>query len=327
MKRGYGLLLIMIILGVLTPGVSAEEEKPLVVASIGPIASIVEEAFGDSVEVMTLVPLGADPHEYQLSAKQIELLQKADVVVTTGGHLPVEAKIAQLKEEGVITAELLLIDDFKAKGFRYLPEHWYNDKDNPHGSWLDPDNALAIASATENALEMVDPENAETYRREFELFRTRVEAIKEAFSGVFANKSAVINMPPVQYAIEWLGIKAIASIKPEEEVPARGVDELVHVAERSDVIVYSLQSPEQLKNAALELAEKSGKPTAGVVVFWEGKPYTEILRENTVNVLKAMSKNSAEERKIERGYDVLYVISALFVGLSLGTALGYVLKG
>ncbi len=327
MRRGHAFLLTILLLGLIAPGAGAEERRPLVVASIGPIASIVEEAFGNSVEVVTLVPLGADPHEYQLSAEQINLLQRADVIVTTGGHLPVEAKIAQLKEEGVINAEVLLIDDFKVKGFHYLPERWYGGKDNPHGAWLEPDNALAIASATEGALEKVDPANAETYRRDFDIFRTKVSAIKWAFSGFVANKSAVINMPPVQYAVEWLGIKAIASIKPEEEVPARGVDELVPVAGESDVIVYSLQSPVQLRNAAFELAEKSGKPLAGVVVFWEGRPYTEVLRENAVNVLRAMGEKRVEMEKKGNGYDLAYVLSALFAGLSLGTALGYVLKG
>ncbi|EEB74110.1 metal ABC transporter solute-binding protein, Zn/Mn family [Thermococcus sp. AM4] len=326
MRKGYALLLILLILGLFTPVASAGE-KPLVVASIGPITSIVEEAFGNSVEVVTLIPLGADPHEYQLSAEQINLLQRADVIVTTGGHLPVEAKMAQLKEEGVINAEILLIDDFKAKGFHYLPERWYGGKDNPHGTWLDPDNALAIASATESALEKVDPANAETYRRDLDLFRARVTAIKEAFSGFAANRSAVINMPPVQYAVEWLGIKAVASIKPEEEVPAKGVDELVPVAERSDVVVYSLQSPVQLQEAAIELAEKSGKPVAGVVVFWEGKPYTEVLRENAVSVLKALGEKRVEVEKKGNGYSLAYVLSALFAGLSLGTALGYALKG
>lgn len=321
------LLLILLLTGMVVPFSGASEEKPLVVASIGPIASIVSEAFGSSVEVVTLIPLGADPHEYQLTAEQVSLLQRASVIVTTGGHLPVEGKIAELKKEGIITGELLLIDDYKREGFHYLPERWYNDKDNPHGTWLDPDNAMAIATATERALEKVDPANAPAYRAELNKFEARIEAIKYAYSGFFdGNRSAVINMPPVQYAIEWLGIRAVASIKPEEEVPALGIDDVLPEAEDSDVIVYSLQSPEQLKKATLELSEKSGKPVAGVTVFWEGKPYTEVLKENTVSVLKAAGKEVVYANKGSGGFDLAYLVSALLAGLSLGTALGYILK-
>ncbi|ASJ00869.1 metal ABC transporter solute-binding protein, Zn/Mn family [Thermococcus gorgonarius] len=321
------LLLILLLTGMILPFSGASEEKPLVVASIGPIASIVGEAFGDSVEVVTLIPLGADPHEYQLTAEQVELLKKADVIVTTGGHLPVEGKMADLKKEGVITGELLLIDDYKREGFHYLPERWYSGKDNPHGTWLDPDNAVAIAAATEKALEKADPANAQEYSPRFEKFREKVEAIKYAYSGfVEENRSAVINMPPVQYAIEWLGIKAVASIKPEEEVPALGIDEVLSKANEFDIIVYSLQSPDQLKKAALELSEKSRKPAAGVTVFWEGKPYTEVLRENTVSVLRVSEKEIVSINRSSGGFDLAYLISALLAGLSLGTALGYILK-
>ncbi|MDV3103584.1 metal ABC transporter solute-binding protein, Zn/Mn family [Thermococcus waiotapuensis] len=325
--KARALLLILLLAGMGIPFSGASNEKPLVVVSIGPIASIVSEAFGDAVDIATLIPLGADPHEYQLTAGQVELLKKADVIVTTGGHLPVEGKMADLKNEGVITGELLLIDDYKLEGFRYLPEWWYNNKDNPHGTWLDPDNAVAIASATEKALEKVDPTNAQEYRSKFEKFREKVEAIKYAYSGfVEKNMSAVIDTPPIQYAIEWLGIRAVASVEPEEEVPAQGVDQVLPRARESDVIVYSLQSPDQLKNVALELSEKSEKPVAGITVFWEGKPYTEVLRENAVSVLKASEKEIISINKSSGGFDLAYLLSALLAGLSLGAALGYILK-
>lgn len=210
--RTRTLLIVLLLIGSFIPLTSGAGEKPLVVTSIAPLAAIVQDAFGDSVEVVYIIPLGADPHEYQLTASQIELLRQADVIVTTGGHLPVEKKIAELKEEGTITSEVLFIDDYKAEGFRYLSEYWYNSKDNSHGIWLDPHNAMAIAQATEKALEKTDPYNAELYRKEFKSFRERVGIIVEAYKAlVMENRTAVIQMPSNQYAIEWLGIKAVAS--------------------------------------------------------------------------------------------------------------------
>lgn len=74
-------------------------------------------------------------------------------------------------------------------------------------------------------------------------------------------------MPPDQYALEWLGIKAVEALKPEEEVPAKGVDTLVEKAKEADILVYGLDSPDQMKKAMMELAEKSEKPLAGITVF------------------------------------------------------------
>ncbi|NJE75865.1 metal ABC transporter solute-binding protein, Zn/Mn family [Thermococcus sp. ES12] len=321
------LVIMMLLTGIIAPFTGAVDDRPLVVTSIAPLAAIVQDAFGDSVEVVYLIPPGADPHEYQLTASQIELLRGASVIVTTGGHLPVEKKIAELKEEGTITGEALFIDDYKREGFRYLPEHWYGGKDNPHGVWLDPTNALAIARATEKALEKTDPANAEKYLAGYRDFEARVRAITEAYLAIVdGNLTAVIQMPPDQYALEWLGIKAIASIKPEEEVPAIGVDELVPTAAKADVVVYAVDSPDQLKDAARELAAKSGKPSAEIRVFWKDEPYTKVLMENSAAVVKALGGKPPEKIPTQRSDVTQYVVISLVVGLVLGTALGVILK-
>ena len=326
MKRG-ALLIVLLLIASFIPLTGASEEKPLVVASIAPIASIVQDAFGDAVEVVYLIPPGANPHEYQMTADQIELLRRADVIVTTGGHLPMEKKIAELKEEGTITGETLFFDDYKREGFRYLPERWYNGKDNPHGVWLDPYNALAMASAVEKALEKVDPVNAERYRELYSDFEDRVETIVEAYRAlVEENRTAVIQLPSNQYAIEWLGITAVASIKPEEEVPAIAVDELVETARGTDLIVYAVDSPEQMKNAASELAKKSGKSLAGIQVFWSGKPYTEVLIENSAAVIKALGGERQEVDNVQENDVGRYVVLSLVSGIVLGVALGVILK-
>ncbi len=327
--RAGGLIITLILLTAagIVPFVGASPEKPLVVATIAPIASIVQDAFGDSVDVVYIIPPGADPHEYQLTAGQIELLSRADVIVTTGGHLPIEKRIAELKGEGTITGAVLFLDDYKREGFRYLKEHWYNDKDNPHGVWLDPNNALAIARATGKALQRMEPANAETYEVEYRSFEERVNAIMSSYRALAGeNATAVIQMPPNQYAVEWLGIKAVAAIKPEEEVPAIGVDDLVPTAEEADLIVYGIDSPKQMKDAAKELASKSGKPLAGITVFWSDRLYTEVLIENSAAVLKALSGNVPIEKPEGRDNVTQYVLVSLVVGTVLGTALGVILK-
>lgn len=326
-KTGAVIALAILFTGLLMPFSLGSPEKPLVVASIAPLASIVQDAFGDSVNVVYIIPLGADPHEYQLTASQIELLRKADVIVTTGGHLPVEKRIKELREEGTITAEALFIDDYKREGFRYLQERWYQNKDNPHGVWLDPYNALAIAKATEVALEKTDPANSETYAEEYGNFEVRVKTIVEAYRALIGtNHTAVIQMPPDEYAIEWLGVKAVASIKPEEEVPAIGVDDLVPTAKRVDLIVYGANSPDQLKDAAKELALKSGKPTAEITVFWKDVPYTEVLIRNSAAVVNALGGKTPLKTPAQKSDVTEYVMLSLVTGIVLGTALGVILK-
>ncbi|NJE53601.1 metal ABC transporter solute-binding protein, Zn/Mn family [Thermococcus sp. 21S9] len=325
MKR---LALIILLTLALVPlnGVSAQENVT-VVATIAPIASIVQEAF-PGVKVEVIVPPGVDPHDYQLTAQQVELLSKARVIVTTGGHLPVEKRIAELEQEGTVTGKALFVDDYMKYGFHYAKEYWYNGKDNPHGVWLDPYNAIAIAKATEKALIEEDPANAVTYERDFERFRERVLAIVEAYKALAPkNATAVIQMPPDEYALDWLGIKAVASIKPEEEVPAIGVDQLVPTAKKSSLVVYGSDSPEQLKKASIELAQKSGKPLAEITVFWASGNYTNWLIKNTASIMKALlTPEKPEKPSNAENTAVTYAFLALVTGIVLGTALGVILK-
>ncbi len=133
-------------------------------------------------------------------------------------------------------------------------------------------------------------------------------------------------MPPDEYAIEWLGVKAVASIKPEEEVPAiGGVDDLVPTAKRVDLIVYGANSPDQLKDAAKELALKSGKPTAEITVFWKDVPYTEVLIRNSAAVVNALGGKTPLKTPAQKSDVTEYVMLSLVTGIVLGTALGGVI--
>lgn len=322
----FSLVLLLMLALVPLNGVSAQENVT-VVATIEPIASIVQEAF-PGINPVVIIPPGVDPHDYQLTAKQVELLSRSSVIVTTGGHLPVEKRIAELEKEGTITGKALFVDDYMRYGFHYAKEYWYNGKDNPHGVWLDPYNAIAIAEATEKALIEADPINAAVYERDFEKFRGKVLAIVEAYRALAPkNVTAIIQMPPDEYALDWLGIKAIASIKPEEEVPAMGIDQLVPTAEKSSLIVYGSDSPEQLKKASIELAQKSGKPLAEITVFWASGNYTDWLIKNTASILKALSTHPNQEKPEKSGNIAeTYAFLALLTGIVLGTALGVILK-
>lgn len=319
------MVLILIIFLISPLSFTLAQEKPLVITSIAPIAEIVREAFGESVQVEYLVPPGVDPHQYQLTPEQIEKIQKADVIVTIG-HLPLEEKIEELEKEGILKGEVLGIEDYQRYGFRYLPERWYNNKYNPHGIWLDPYNALAIAEATKEALK-TRYSGQNIFEAQYSLFKAKVETIILTYQKMnLSEKQAIIELPSQQYALEWIGIEVIASIKPEEEIPAKSVDELLEMVKTVDVIVYSTDSPESLKNAVLELSRKTGVPTIGISTIWSEKEYTEVLIQNSANIVSAFRTYVPQEVPSQQSLNTTYIILAFIVGVTLGTAFGVIIK-
>ena len=62
----------------------AGSERPTVVVTYSVLGSIVEQLVGDAATVTVLIPDGQDPHEFEPSAKDIESLNNANIVVSNG---------------------------------------------------------------------------------------------------------------------------------------------------------------------------------------------------------------------------------------------------
>ena len=82
---------------------SSESSKPQIVVTYSVLGSVVTDLVGDAAEVTILIPDGQDPHEFQPSARDIETINNADIVISNGldfeeGLLEV---LASAEENGV----------------------------------------------------------------------------------------------------------------------------------------------------------------------------------------------------------------------------------
>lgn len=78
--------------------VAAAQQIPSVVAANGILCDLVRVVAGSTVSVACLVPDGADPHDYRLSARDRSKIQSASVVFLNGYRLsPALERIGQLK--------------------------------------------------------------------------------------------------------------------------------------------------------------------------------------------------------------------------------------
>ncbi|HXH58831.1 metal ABC transporter substrate-binding protein [Iamia sp.] len=63
---------------------SAGGDRPTVVVTTNILGDVVGDLVGDEADVTVLMPAGADPHDFQLSARQAAELREADVLITNG---------------------------------------------------------------------------------------------------------------------------------------------------------------------------------------------------------------------------------------------------
>jgi zinc/manganese transport system substrate-binding protein len=82
---------------------SSDNGKKTIVVTYSILGSIVKDLAGDQANVVVLMPNGADPHEWEPSAKDIETLTHADLIVENGLGLEsgMQKALAMAKDAGV----------------------------------------------------------------------------------------------------------------------------------------------------------------------------------------------------------------------------------
>lgn len=63
---------------------AASGDRPTVVVTTNILGDVVGELIGDQAEVITIMPVGADPHDFQPSAQEVDQMQKADALIVNG---------------------------------------------------------------------------------------------------------------------------------------------------------------------------------------------------------------------------------------------------
>lgn len=85
------------------------EEVPTIAVTTSVLGDVVTELVGDAAVVVTIMPPGVDPHDFQASAREIDELMQADALIINGGDYE-EGLLDVLEtatEEGVPTFEAL----------------------------------------------------------------------------------------------------------------------------------------------------------------------------------------------------------------------------
>ncbi|MBN1367517.1 MAG: zinc ABC transporter substrate-binding protein [Dehalococcoidales bacterium] len=142
------LLLIMLVPVILcsflscTPDV-ADSDKPTIVVTYSILGSVVKDLVGDRANVIVSIPNGLDPHAWEPSAKDIEVVNKADLVIRNGLSLEVgmekTLELAQTAGVKLFTASDYITVRYVGPG-EGIP---YDDPDQTIGApdphlWMDP---------------------------------------------------------------------------------------------------------------------------------------------------------------------------------------------
>jgi zinc transport system substrate-binding protein len=161
------------------PTINASQQstqaKIKVVASFFPIYQFVKAVGGDRIDASVLIPIGAEPHDFDPTIQEIQKANSANLLVYNGASME-EPWIHNLTPQNAIDT---------SKGIKLLAnpsDPQIKGPNDPH-IWLDPVLAIHQVQNIRDGLDKVDPKNTAYYNQNAQNFIEQLNKLDTAFRG------------------------------------------------------------------------------------------------------------------------------------------------
>jgi zinc transport system substrate-binding protein len=285
-----GLAIAVVAGSVIAPATSApagDRDRVDVVAAFYPLAEAAVQVGKGRVDVRNLTPPGVEPHDFELSTREIDALDGADLAIVMGHDFQPAVEKAADRRNG---ATLVVLDQLRG---RLRP-------DDPH-VWLDPHRMIEIVDATAAALARVDERGAATYRTNAQSYSDALRALDDEYRTGLADcerRQLVTSHDAFGYLADAYGLEphGVSGISPDAEPDPKRLGQLADLARDEGVTtVFSeeLVSP----RVARTLAREAGGLRVDVLSPLEGlspkehkrgDDYVSVMRENLARLRRAL---------------------------------------
>ncbi|MFD5985401.1 metal ABC transporter substrate-binding protein [Streptomyces cyaneofuscatus] len=299
-----------------------------VTASFYPMQFLAERIGGEHVAVTSLTKPGVEPHDLELTPRQIGSISESDYVLYLKGIQPaVDDAIQQSGVKNTVDAATLTTlenhgaevsghdhghegeeehaDEHGHEGEEAHEEHSEGDGHN-HGEeggadphiWLDPVKYAEVAKGVGKSLEKADPDHAADYRKNTEALVGELDKLNTAYEAGLKNtatKTFITTHSAFGYLAERYGLtqQGIAGIDPEAEPTPARIQELHTIAEKekaTTVFFETLASDKTAKTLAKDTGLKTGvlDPLEGITKKSQGADYIEVMESNLTALQQAL---------------------------------------
>lgn len=272
-------------------------QKLVVVATFYPLEDFARAVGGERVSVTSIVPAGAEPHEYEPTVQDILSAYQADVFLLNGAGVDAWAeKIRpELEARGVKVVQMSELMTLLS-GVREEGEESAFD---PH-FWLDPVLAEKEVAAIAEAFGARDGAGKTVYAQRSEVFLKSLSALHDAYQNGLAGcalDTVVTSHNAFSYMAKRYGFVTIpvAGLSPEAEASPRHLAEtalLIREKGVRHIFFETLVSPKVAETLAHEAGAKTlvFNPLEGLTDEERaaGADYLSIMKQNLENLKIAL---------------------------------------
>jgi manganese/iron transport system substrate-binding protein len=282
-----------------------EKAKIKVVASTTQIADFARQIMGDRADVRSVLAPGADPHTYQPTPDDVQIVLQADICFENGLHLEGKNWMSTLARDAnkpLVTATTGIEPLRIGSGDQTIMD--------PH-TWFSPRNVAVYVNNITKAISDYDPDNATEYQARAKLYLQQLRIldawVREQVNRIPPNRRILVtthdafnyfcreykfnanndflSIAPVGWST---GAEVGAGITPERR---RNVMQSIKESGAPAIFVETTINPKQIREIAQETGVKIGGELysdsmgpAGSA----GETYIGMLRENVLLIVNAL---------------------------------------
>ena len=283
-----------------------------VVASFYPLQFVAEQVGGDDVDVQNLTPAGAEPHDLELTTRDVLTLEESDVVLTLSGFQPaLDDALSEI--DGPQVVDTVAEEDphlgagepegAAASHAAHSHDEHAHAHDDGHGHlgtdphfWLDPTRLAAVADQVAHALTETDPANATTYTANAEALKDQLDELDAEFHDQLATchqHVIVVSHEAFGYLADRYGFEqvGVAGLDPESEPSPARMQQIAQVIRTEGVrtiFTETLLSPDVAEALADELGITAGRLDPLESLTYPGADYLSVMRSNLTALTAAL---------------------------------------
>ena len=223
-------------------GSDGSADRPTVVVTTNILGDVVESFAGAHVDVVTIMPVGADPHDFQASAQQANEMREADALIVNGadfeeGLLDV---IESATDDG--TPTFAATDAVETIAYGEAGHDDHGEEDGDHDDHADEDEdgahddhdhdgvdphfftapnqmALAVDGIADFLIETVDGVDSEALRTDADGYIAELEALDDDVEATFADladedRVLITNHDVFGYFAARYGFEVVGTVLP-----------------------------------------------------------------------------------------------------------------
>lgn len=276
--------------------------------SFYPIQYLAQAIGGEHVAVTSVTPTNVEPHDFELSPKDVTALSASSLVLYVSGFQPsLDDALAQVSGPAVVdlagSVDLVHHDGVEEEHEEGATEAAH-DHDHDHDPaaaldphfWLDPVRMQAAAKAVEAALAQADPAHADDYAANLDTLNATLADLNTSYStglGHCERTTFVTSHAAFGYLADRYGLTqaSISGVDPESEPSPAELAEVKKIVESTGtttIFTEELVSPETAQAVAAETGAQT-RVLSPIESAPEDGDYAGTMRTNLEELRTALS--------------------------------------